>query len=91
MTGLPEDNGVSNFPVVKIAGEQGTKGSLGGGASDIWYTLRFTDDKGEGKIPDDMDGMTMIIGPKAAETGTLRTDSIYAEIRFVKRNLFDLD
>lgn len=91
LTGLPEDNGVSNFPVVKIAGEQGTKGSLGGGASDIWYTLRFTDDKGEGKIPDDMDGMTIIIGPKAAETGTLRTDSIYAEIRFVKRNLFELD
>lgn len=91
LTGLPEDNGVSNFPVVKIAGEQGTKGSLGGGASDIWYTLRFTDDKGEGKIPDDMDGMTMIIGPKAAETGTLRKDSIYAEIRFVKRNLFELD
>ena len=91
LTGLPEENGVSNFPVVKIAGEQGTKGSMGSGASDIWYTLRFTGDKGDGKIPDDMDGMTMIIGPKAAETGTLRPDSIYAEIRFVKRNLFELD
>lgn len=91
LTGLSEENGVSDFPVVKIAGEQGTKGSMGSGASDIWYTLRFTGDKGEGKIPDDMDGMTMIIGPKAAETGTLRPDSIYAEIRFVKRNLFELD
>ncbi len=90
LTGIPEENGVSNFPVVKIAGEQGTKGSMGSGASDIWYTLRFTGDKGDGKIPDDMDGMTMIIGPKA-ETGTLRPDSIYAEIRFVKRNLFELD
>lgn len=91
LTGLPEENGVSNFPVVKIAGEQGTKGSMGSGASDIWYTLRFTWDKGEGKIPDDIDGMTMIIGPKTAETGALRQDCIYAEIRFVKRNLFELD
>lgn len=91
LTGLPEENGVSNFPVVKITGEQGTKGSMGSSASDIWYTLHFTGDKGDGIIPDDMDGMTMIIGPKAAETGTLRPDSIYAEIRFVKRNLFELD
>ena len=91
LSGLPEENGVSNFPVVKIAGEQGTKGSMGSGASDIWYTLRFTWDKGEGKIPDDIDGMTMIIGPKTAETGALRQDCIYAEIRFVKRNLFELD
>lgn len=91
LTGLPEENGVSNFPVEKIAGEQGTKGSMGSGASETWYTLRLTGSKGEGKIPDDMDGMTMIIGPKAAETGMLRQDSIYAEIRFVKRNLFELD
>lgn len=91
LTGIPEENGVSNFPVVKIAGEQGTKGSMGSGASDIWYTLRFTWDNGEGKIPDDIDGMTMIIGPKTAETGALRQDCIYAEIRFVKRNLFELD
>lgn len=91
LTGLPEENGVSNFPVEKIAGEQGTKGSMGSGASETWYTLRLTGSKGEGKIPDDMDGMTMIIGPEAAETGTLRQDSIYAEIRFVKRNLFELD
>lgn len=91
LTGLPEENGVSNFPVVKVTGEPGTKGSLGSGVSDIWYTLRFNGDKGEGKIPDDMDGMTLIIGPKAAESKTLRPDSIYAEIRFVKRNLFELD
>lgn len=91
LTGLPEENGVSNFPVVKVTGEPGTKGSLGSEVSDIWYTLRFNGDKGEGKIPDDMDGMTLIIGPKAAESKTLRPDSIYAEIRFVKRNLFELD
>lgn len=91
LTGLPEENGVSNFPVVKVTGETGKKGSLGSGVSDIWYTLRFNGDKGEGKIPDDMDGMTLVIGPKSAESKILRPDSIYAEIRFVKRNLFELD
>jgi hypothetical protein len=38
-----------------------------------------------------MDGMTIIIGPETPEAGKLRKDSIYAEIRLVKRELFDLD
>ncbi len=81
---LPEENTVSSFPVVKVAGEPGQKGSLGSGASDQWYRLEMA-------FNGDMDGMTIIIGPETPEAGKLRKDSIYAEIRLVKRELFDLD
>lgn len=81
---LPEENTVSSFPVVKVAGEPGQKGSLGSGASDHWYRLEMA-------FNGDMDGMTIIIGPETPEAGKLRKDSIYAEIRLVKRELFDLD
>ena len=81
---LPEENTVSSFPVVKVAGEPGQKGSLGSGASDQWYRLEMA-------FNGNMDGMTIIIGPETPEAGKLRKDSIYAEIRLVKRELFDLD
>lgn len=86
--GLPGSADMNGFPVENIAGKDGVTGSQGSGAGDTWYYLVM-------EITDDMDGMAMLIGPGARSqdegSGILRTDGIYAEIYFVKRNLFELD
>lgn len=86
--GLPEGTGPAAFPVENIAGKTGVTGSQGSEASDRWYNLTMD-------LTGDMDGMTMLIGSgvhgQDGGTGTLRTDGIYVEIYFVKRNLFELD
>lgn len=94
LAGISEDEVITSlaFPVVSVTGESGKTGSLGSEASDVWYRLEIPFNIDSSVSGESLDGTTLIIGPIVQEGKTeLRTDAIFAEIRLVKRELFDLD
>lgn len=85
LSGLEEGIPITSFPIVGVAADPAKTRSLGSGVSDKWFELEMT-------VADDTENHILIIGAEeSAGNGRLMPGGIYAEIRMVKRKLFDLD
>lgn len=74
-----------SFPVVNIRESEIKQGTMGPDASQIWYGVDIPISGWSEEYP-------LVIGPMAAEgTETLDPGSVYAVLRMVKRDLFELD